>query len=214
MIIIPKPGLSIKDPDQQDIIPAEGRAVANTEYWFRRLIDGDVTLAPSGYTPVKPIFQETASGTTAERPNPAKLGDFRHNTELKAPEMFVGAPVGWLVFDGGASAAAAAGKAAGEAAGVAAAQSALQSATSKIVMLNAEIDALKLQVEAILNGTTPPVVTPPVVTPPAASVPVGLTPPVIVGSATDVPVGVSAPVIGDAVSGYVQAGYVEPGYFQ
>ncbi|MFC0384323.1 DUF2635 domain-containing protein [Muricoccus vinaceus] len=210
MIIIPKPGLSIKDPDQQDIIPAEGRAVANTEYWFRRLIDGDVTMAPAGYTPVRPIFQETASGTTAQRPNPAKAGDFRHNTELKAPEMFVGAPVGWLVFDGGASGAAAAGQAAGEAAGAAAAQAALQGTASAIRAINenlagtnsaveivnanlraeiaaqrATIEALQGQVADLLAGGTPPVTTRPV----------GLTAPVIIAPSLDLPLGLSVPVI-------------------
>lgn len=219
MFIIPKPGLSIRDPDQQDIIPAEGRVVANSEYWFRRLLDGDITLGPAGATPVRPIFQETASGTTAQRPNPAKLGDFRHNTELKAPEMFVGAPIGWLVFDGGVSSAAAAGQAAGEAAGAAAAQTAVQATNdaleatkaqvtalaasfeSQTAALQATVQTLRKQVAALLSGTPPSTAEPPENT----------VLPFIADGAATAPLNTSAPSIGD-VSAYVRPGYVRAGY--
>lgn len=44
-----KPGLLIPDPDappQDRWLPAEGRVVPDTQYWRRRLADGDVILVP------------------------------------------------------------------------------------------------------------------------------------------------------------------------
>lgn len=37
--------LVVRDPDFKDLIPAEGRDVPDTDYWQRRLRDGDVVLA-------------------------------------------------------------------------------------------------------------------------------------------------------------------------
>ncbi len=34
----------IPDPDRGDILPEEGRDVPETDYWTRRLRDGDVVL--------------------------------------------------------------------------------------------------------------------------------------------------------------------------
>lgn len=100
MIVIPKTGLQIADPDQHDYLPAEGRVVPPTEYWTRRLLDGDVALADPDYLPVKPVFQPTVRGTTAQRPNPAEQGDTRFNTDLDSLEVYLGADGGWQVFSG------------------------------------------------------------------------------------------------------------------
>lgn len=45
MFVKPAEGLTIRDPDLHDLLPAEGREVPNTDYWQRRLRDGDVTEA-------------------------------------------------------------------------------------------------------------------------------------------------------------------------
>jgi len=43
MILIPKPGLRVRDPQMGDALPADGREVVDSTYWRRRLRDGDVT---------------------------------------------------------------------------------------------------------------------------------------------------------------------------
>jgi hypothetical protein len=43
MYVIPKPGLMVPDPVLRDVLPPEGRLVARSEHWIRRLRDGDVT---------------------------------------------------------------------------------------------------------------------------------------------------------------------------
>ncbi|PRP68612.1 DUF2635 domain-containing protein [Chromobacterium amazonense] len=45
MYVKPKDGLVIRDPDLLDLLPAAGREVPETDYWFRRLRDGDVVSA-------------------------------------------------------------------------------------------------------------------------------------------------------------------------
>ncbi|WP_043838862.1 DUF2635 domain-containing protein [Muricoccus aerilatus] len=100
MIVIPKPGLQIADPDQHDYLPSEGRVVPPTEYWLRRLLDEDVTLADPDYSPVRPVFQPTVRGTTAQRPDPAEQGDTRFNTDLDSLEVYLGSDGGWQVLAG------------------------------------------------------------------------------------------------------------------
>lgn len=48
----PADGLTVRDPARGDHLPAEGREVALTTYWQRRLRDGDVVPAtkPKGDT--------------------------------------------------------------------------------------------------------------------------------------------------------------------
>lgn len=41
MFVKPAPGMAVRDPDLRDMLPAEGREVARTDYWLRRLLDGD-----------------------------------------------------------------------------------------------------------------------------------------------------------------------------
>ncbi len=47
MYVKPAPGLRIVDPLLRDFLPAEGRLVEPSDYWHRRLRDGDVLPAPT-----------------------------------------------------------------------------------------------------------------------------------------------------------------------
>ena len=40
------PLINMSDPDRRDRLPPEGREVPETEFWLRRLRDGDVRIAP------------------------------------------------------------------------------------------------------------------------------------------------------------------------
>jgi len=42
MYVRPAPGIKIRDPDLLDFLPIEGREVPTTDFWNRRLRDGDV----------------------------------------------------------------------------------------------------------------------------------------------------------------------------
>ena len=35
-------GRAVRDPDLKDLLPAEGRDVPRSDYWLRRIQDGDV----------------------------------------------------------------------------------------------------------------------------------------------------------------------------
>jgi hypothetical protein len=52
MFVIPAPGLKIPDPAMRGTpdyyLPAEGREVQPSDYWTRRLRDGDVSELVSG----------------------------------------------------------------------------------------------------------------------------------------------------------------------
>lgn len=98
MTVIPKPGFLIPMPGG-GVLPAEGAVVDSTsEYWIRRIADGDVTVSGVAPSP-RPIFQFVASGTTAERPDPAEEGMFRFNTDLRVFEGFDG--TAWVPSGGG-----------------------------------------------------------------------------------------------------------------
>lgn len=45
MFIKPVPGRVVPDPDKGGLLPAEGRDVPESQYWLRRLADGDVAKA-------------------------------------------------------------------------------------------------------------------------------------------------------------------------
>jgi hypothetical protein len=45
MYVKAAPGMKIRDADLKDLLPDEGRDVPDTDYWQRRLRDGDVVLA-------------------------------------------------------------------------------------------------------------------------------------------------------------------------
>lgn len=56
LYVIPADGLTVVDPaasEAERFLPAEGREVEATDYWHRRLRDGDVHLgtAPSAAQP-------------------------------------------------------------------------------------------------------------------------------------------------------------------
>ena len=46
MKVKPAPGLDVRDPELRDLLPAEGRDVPCTDYWLRRLRDGDAVEVP------------------------------------------------------------------------------------------------------------------------------------------------------------------------
>ncbi|MGG5811469.1 DUF2635 domain-containing protein [Falsiroseomonas sp. CW058] len=56
MYVIPAEGLTVPDPQLRDHLPATGREVPRSDYWMRRLRDGDVieTVTPraSGDAPM------------------------------------------------------------------------------------------------------------------------------------------------------------------
>lgn len=55
MYVIPTQGRAVPDPARGDTLPPEGRTVEPTQYWQRRVIDGDVTEAvpPTEAAPAK-----------------------------------------------------------------------------------------------------------------------------------------------------------------
>lgn len=61
MYVRPAPGIKIRDPDLLDFIPDEGREVPNTDFWNRRLRDGDVI---SGAL-VAPTKRNTTDGSAS-----------------------------------------------------------------------------------------------------------------------------------------------------
>ncbi|MCS2162964.1 DUF2635 domain-containing protein [Scandinavium sp. H11S7] len=44
MFVKPKDGRSVHDPARGDLLPAEGRNVDESQYWYRREIDGDIEI--------------------------------------------------------------------------------------------------------------------------------------------------------------------------
>jgi hypothetical protein len=55
----PAPGKQVRDPVLHDLLPPEGRKVAASEYWTRRLRDGDVV-------PVLPPAKKTQAAGDAK----------------------------------------------------------------------------------------------------------------------------------------------------
>lgn len=61
MFVKPAPGLSIRDPELLDLLPAEGREVSDDNmYWQRRVRDRDVVLVKSAQAPavVPPVLED------------------------------------------------------------------------------------------------------------------------------------------------------------
>ena len=44
MFVKPINGRSVHDPARGDLLPAEGRNVDESQYWYRREIDGDIKI--------------------------------------------------------------------------------------------------------------------------------------------------------------------------
>jgi hypothetical protein len=42
MLVKPARGIDVRDPDLRDLLPKEGRDVPKSDYWIRRISDGDV----------------------------------------------------------------------------------------------------------------------------------------------------------------------------
>ncbi|MGA8135266.1 MULTISPECIES: DUF2635 domain-containing protein [Pseudomonas] len=42
--VVPAPGRAVPDLEAGDLLPLEGREVADSAWWRRRLADGDITL--------------------------------------------------------------------------------------------------------------------------------------------------------------------------
>lgn len=51
MRVYPVPGLPLRDPVKGDFVPDEGREVADSPYWRRRLLCHDASLTPPKVTP-------------------------------------------------------------------------------------------------------------------------------------------------------------------
>ena len=44
MFVKPKNGRSVHDPARGDLLPEEERNVEDSQYWYRREIDGDIEI--------------------------------------------------------------------------------------------------------------------------------------------------------------------------
>ncbi|HEY0183522.1 MAG TPA: DUF2635 domain-containing protein [Rhodopila sp.] len=77
MFVKPAEGMVIPDPDRCDALPAEGRDVPASDFWMRRLRDGDVVEAETGAEPraeVKPAADGTATIVGDHPAEPAHEG--------------------------------------------------------------------------------------------------------------------------------------------
>ncbi|WP_080934099.1 DUF2635 domain-containing protein [Xanthomonas albilineans] len=72
MYAIPKPGRSVPIPGTRTLLPATGQNIGPvTQYWQRRLHDGDITLSetPPTLTSVGDAAESAATTTTAASTN-------------------------------------------------------------------------------------------------------------------------------------------------
>lgn len=44
MFVQPQKGRSVHDPARGDLLPEEGRNVDESQYWYRRELDGDIEI--------------------------------------------------------------------------------------------------------------------------------------------------------------------------
>jgi hypothetical protein len=44
MLVKPKDGRSVPDPARGDLLPDAGRNVEESQYWYRRVQDGDIEI--------------------------------------------------------------------------------------------------------------------------------------------------------------------------
>lgn len=58
MYVKPTEGRQVPDPARGDTLPAEGRVVEPTQYWQRRLNDGDVIEAGIPETLAAPVAKK------------------------------------------------------------------------------------------------------------------------------------------------------------
>jgi hypothetical protein len=65
MFVIPKEGLTVRDPITKRALPATGREVGESFYWHRRLRDGDITL---GTPPAASAAKKPAEAAKQSKP--------------------------------------------------------------------------------------------------------------------------------------------------
>ena len=66
MYVKAAPGMKIRDADLKDLLPDEGRDVPDSDYWQRRLRDGDVVKAtPPSVEPV-PTAAEPVTAASSD----------------------------------------------------------------------------------------------------------------------------------------------------
>lgn len=59
MFVVPQQGRSVHDPLRGDLLPETGREVDSSNYWYRRIADGDVKAVAA---PV--VVQQTETTVT------------------------------------------------------------------------------------------------------------------------------------------------------
>jgi hypothetical protein len=71
MLVYPKPGVLVRDPAKKDLLPADGRPVADDDlYWVRRIADGDVTTEPPAASSSSPrVTSKAAPPSTTDPAN-------------------------------------------------------------------------------------------------------------------------------------------------
>lgn len=65
MYVVPSGGRSVPDPLRGDLLPASGREVDQSNYWCRRITDGDVKVTD---TPAVTIQEPTVTQTETVEP--------------------------------------------------------------------------------------------------------------------------------------------------
>lgn len=66
MLVYPKPGVLVRDPDKRDLLLEDGRDVdVSNPYWVRRLADKDITTeAPASAPPPRSSGKGVSQATT------------------------------------------------------------------------------------------------------------------------------------------------------
>lgn len=65
--LVPADGKSVRDPDTRTALPAAGAVKPQTQYWLRRVRDGDVTVgtAPASAPSAKPAAKSATTPAAA-----------------------------------------------------------------------------------------------------------------------------------------------------
>lgn len=71
LFVRPVPGRAVRDPDTAKPLPAAGATVPNSQFWRRRVRDGDVV---AGETPDAPVPASAAPGAVSTRYIPTATG--------------------------------------------------------------------------------------------------------------------------------------------
>lgn len=65
MYVKAAPGLKVRDADLKDLLPDDGRDVPATDYWQRRLRDGDVVPCDPPAAPAAPKADKATNSDSA-----------------------------------------------------------------------------------------------------------------------------------------------------